>query len=100
MKKTRCDMVDNTPAFSMQPSDKLAMLIEMGQELSQTFNLDQLLPKIVDSLFNVFRQADRAFVILSDEGKLIPKVTKTRRVTDDGSEARFSRKIVNMCIDT
>jgi sigma-B regulation protein RsbU (phosphoserine phosphatase) len=93
-------MVDNTPAFSMQPPDKLAMLIEMGQELSQVFNLDQLLPKVVDSLFRVFGQADRAFIILSDDGKLIPKVTKTRRVSDDGSDAGFSRKIVNICIDT
>lgn len=88
----------NKPVFSTQPSDKLAMLIELGQDLSQTFNLDQLLPKVVDSLFNVFRQADRAFIILSVDGKLIPKVSKTRR--DDGSEARFSRKIVNMCIET
>jgi sigma-B regulation protein RsbU (phosphoserine phosphatase) len=91
---------NNKPAFSTQSADKLAMLIEMGQELSQTFNLDQLLPKVVDSLFSVFRQADRAFIILSDDGKLIPQVTKTRRVSDDGSDARFSRKIVNMCIDT
>ncbi len=91
---------NNKPIFSTQPSDKLAMLIEMGQELSQTFNLDQLLPKVVDSLFSVFRQADRAFLILSEDGKLIPTVAKTRRANDDGSDARFSRKIVNMCIDT
>ncbi len=91
---------NNKPVFATQPSDKLAMLIELGQELSQTFDLDQLLPKVIDSLFAVFRQADRAFIILSDDGKLIPKVTKTRRANDDGSEARFSRKIVNMCIDT
>src|SRR5882724_6353724 len=91
---------NNKPAFSTQPSDKLAMLIELGQELAQTFNLDQLLAKVVDSLFNVFRQADRAFIILSDDGKLVPKVTKMRRANDDGTETRFSRKIVNMCIDT
>lgn len=90
----------NKPNFGTQSSEKLALLIELGQELSQTLNIDQLLPRIVDNLFNVFRQADRAFLILSDEGKLIPKVTKTRRANDDGSEARFSRKIVNMCIET
>jgi len=90
----------NKPNFGTQSSEKLAMLIELGQDLSETFNLDQLLPKIVDSLFNVFRQADRAFLILNDDGKLIPKVIKTRRANDDGSQARFSRKIVNMCTET
>ena len=46
---------NNKPAISTQPSDKLAMLIELGQELSQTFDVDQLLTKVVDNLFNVAR---------------------------------------------
>ena len=86
--------------LSTHPSEKLTMLIELGQELSQTFNVDHLLPKIAESLFNVFKQADRCFVIMSDEGKLIPKVIKTRRATEDSKETRFSKKIVNMCLET
>jgi phosphoserine phosphatase RsbU/P len=86
--------------LSTHPSEKLTMLIELGQELSQTFNVDQLLPKIADSLFSVFKQADRVFIIFADEGKLIPKVIKTRRNTEDSRETRFSRKIVNMCLET
>jgi sigma-B regulation protein RsbU (phosphoserine phosphatase) len=82
-----------------QPAEKLAFLLNMTTELTQTFNLEELLPKIVDSLFQVFRQADRGFIIMADEGKLIPKVIKTRRGNDDAS-ARFSRKIVNQCIET
>ena len=81
-----------------QPAEKLAFLLTMTAELTQTFNTDELLPKIVDSLFQVFRQADRGFIILADEDKLIPKVIKTRRGNDDAS-ARFSRKIVNRCLD-
>jgi phosphoserine phosphatase RsbU/P len=83
-----------------QPSEKLAFLVEMTAELTQTFDLDQLLPKIGESLFQVFRQADRAFIILADgenPTKLIPKVIKTRRATDE-STARFSRRIVQQCI--
>jgi serine phosphatase RsbU (regulator of sigma subunit)/pSer/pThr/pTyr-binding forkhead associated (FHA) protein len=86
--------------LSTHPSEKLTMLIELGQELSQTFNVEQLLPKIAESLFNVFKQADRVFIIFADEGKLIPKVIKTRRNTEDSRETRFSRKIVNMCLET
>jgi phosphoserine phosphatase RsbU/P len=85
-----------------QPAERLAFLLEVTAELTHTFNLDQLLAKIGDSLFQVFRQADRAFIILTDdvvENKLIPKVIKTRRAQDE-STARFSRRIVNRCIET
>jgi serine phosphatase RsbU (regulator of sigma subunit)/pSer/pThr/pTyr-binding forkhead associated (FHA) protein len=85
-----------------QPSEKLAFLVQMTAELTQTFDQDQLLPKIGDSLFQVFRQADRAFIILADEtneNKLIPKVITTRRAQDE-STARFSRRIVTRCLET
>jgi serine phosphatase RsbU (regulator of sigma subunit)/pSer/pThr/pTyr-binding forkhead associated (FHA) protein len=85
-----------------QPAEILKVLLEITTNLAQTLQLDALLPKIVDSLFQVFRQADRGFVILREEGsetKLIPKVIKTRRVHDETS-ARFSRTIVNRCLQT
>lgn len=82
-----------------QPAEKLAMLLDLGAELSQTFALEQLLPKVVDSLFAVFRQADRAFIIMSEDGKLIPRVTKTRRQGEE-EKANFSKKIINRCIET
>jgi serine phosphatase RsbU (regulator of sigma subunit)/pSer/pThr/pTyr-binding forkhead associated (FHA) protein len=84
-----------------QPAEKLAFLVEVGAELSQTLNVEELLPKIVDKMFQVFRQADRGFIILKEEGheRLIPKVIKTRR-KDEDTNARFSRKIVNRCLET
>jgi sigma-B regulation protein RsbU (phosphoserine phosphatase) len=83
-----------------QPAEKLAFLVEVGAELSQTLNVEELLPKIVDKMFQVFRQADRGFIVLREEGqeRLIPKVIKTRR-KDEDTNARFSRKIVNRCLD-
>lgn len=80
-------------------ADKLALLIDLALDLSQqTFNLDQLLPKIVEQLFTVFKHADRGFVILADEGtdQLVPKVIKTRH--QDETAARFSRRIVQRCL--
>src|SRR5262249_2724953 len=58
-----------------------------------------LLDRVIDSLFRVFRQADRGFVILEEDGRLVPRVIKNRRPEDE-SEARFSRKIVQRCIET
>ena len=82
-----------------QPAERLAMLLEIGVELTQTIKTDDLLPKIVDKLFQVFRQADRAFIIMKDETKLFAQVVKTRRQGED-DKANFSRKIVNRCMDT
>jgi serine phosphatase RsbU (regulator of sigma subunit) len=85
-----------------QPAEKLKFLLDITSNLAQTFDLDALLPKIVDSLFQLFRQADRGFIIMREEGsegKLIPKVIKTRRTLDETS-ARFSKTIVNRCIQT
>jgi phosphoserine phosphatase RsbU/P len=92
-------MQTSKQVLEAQPAERLSMLIELGGELMQTFKLEQLLPKIVDSIFQVFRQADRAFIILHEDGKLIPKETRTRRANDEGG-ARFSRKIVNRCLET
>jgi serine phosphatase RsbU (regulator of sigma subunit)/pSer/pThr/pTyr-binding forkhead associated (FHA) protein len=85
-----------------QPAEKLKFLLDITSNLAHTFDLDALLPKIVDSLFQVFKQADRGFIIMREEGsdsKLIPKVIKTRRVHDE-TNARFSRRIVHQCIET
>ena len=84
-----------------QPAEKLKALLEISSELSKTLEVDALLPKIVDSLFYLFKQADRGFIILRDDAanRLIPKVIKTRRNIDD-SNARFSKSIVRQCMDT
>jgi phosphoserine phosphatase RsbU/P len=84
-----------------QPAEKLRLLLEITGNLTKTLELDALLPKIVDSLFQMFRQADRCFLIQTEEGtgKLMPRVIKTRRAHDEAN-ARFSRSIVRRCLDT
>jgi phosphoserine phosphatase RsbU/P len=84
-----------------QPAERLQALLDISRNLSKTLELDPLLPKIVDSLFQLFKQADRCFIILAEEGtgKLIPKVIKTRRPQDE-TNARFSKSIVKKCLET
>jgi sigma-B regulation protein RsbU (phosphoserine phosphatase) len=81
-----------------QPAERLAFLLNIVADLTQTLDMDELLPKVGDSLFQVFRQADRGFIILAEDGKLIPKVIKTRH--GDDASARFSRTIINKCLQT
>lgn len=85
-----------------QPAEKLRALLEISTSLSKTLDLDPLLPKISEILFQVFRQADRCFVILAGDGpnpRLMPKVVKTRRSQDEAN-ARFSRTIVKRCLES
>ncbi len=87
--------------WETQPAEKLRGLLEISGNLSKTLELDALLPKIVDSLFNLFRQADRCFLIQTEEGskRLQPRVVKTRRPQDE-TNARFSRSIVQKCLES
>jgi sigma-B regulation protein RsbU (phosphoserine phosphatase) len=83
-----------------QPSDKLRALLDISTQLSKTLDIKSLLPQIAETLFQVFRQADRCFIITREEpDQLVPQVIKTR-TKDSDSSARFSRTIVRRCLDT
>ncbi len=83
-----------------QDSDKVKFLLSITSELTQTLDLETLLPQVVQKLFEVFKQADRCFVIFYEEASdtLMPQVTRTRRDNDDSP--RFSRTIVRNCLNT
>ena len=81
------------------PITKLKAVLEITRSLGKSLSLDDVLPKVLDSLFTIFPQADRGFIVLSevegvDELRLIPKAVKFRR-PDDDDEIRISRTIVD-----
>ncbi len=90
----------NHAILETQPAEKIKALLDITTNLSKTLALDSLWPKIVENLFQMFKQADRCFIILREEGtnRLIPKVIKTRRAHEE-TYARFSRRIVNQCVE-
>jgi len=75
---------------------KLKALLEISRQLGQALGLAEVLPKILDSLFAIFPQADRGFIVLRDPatGRLVPKAVKHRRL-EDAETARISRTIVD-----
>ncbi len=83
---------------SVNPEVKLKAMLEITRNLAQSLELDAVLPKILDSLFKVFVQADRGFLVLQDEGRLIPKAVKYRKSDDDA--IRISRTIVRQVMET
>ncbi len=85
--------------LTASPEAKLKAMLEITQNLGKTLSLDNVLPKVLDSLFKIFVQADRGFIGLVDEtGKLVPRWSKLRRESDD--TIRVSRTIVKQVIET
>ncbi|MEZ6107221.1 MAG: FHA domain-containing protein [Pirellulaceae bacterium] len=61
-------------ALSANSEKKLRAMIEIGQRLRGAHQIAEILPAILESLFEVFSQADRGCILLRDEqGQLVPK---------------------------
>jgi phosphoserine phosphatase RsbU/P len=45
---------------------KLAALMKINANLGRALALDEVLPKVLVSLFEIFPQADRGFVVMKD----------------------------------
>lgn len=86
---------DDGWSMSARPEVKLAALVEISKGLGRAISIDEVLPKLLDSLFKVFTQADRGFVVMRPEpgAPPVPLAAKTRR-GDMEEGARISRTIV------
>ncbi len=81
--------------ISATPEAKLAALMKINSNLSHSLGLDDVLPKVLTSLFEIFPQADRGFVVMKDaSGNLVPRWVKTRRTRDETQSVRISRTII------
>jgi len=86
--------------LEVRPEAKLRGVLEISRALAGTVDLEALLPKILDTLFNVFPHADRAAILFRDDatGKMIPKAVKHRREGDDET-VKISRTIMKAVIE-
>lgn len=80
---------------------KLKALLEINENLRSAIAVDDVLPKILDSLFKVFVQADRGFIVLQqgENGPLVPKAIKHRR-PDAEETIRISRTVVSQVMQS
>jgi serine phosphatase RsbU (regulator of sigma subunit)/pSer/pThr/pTyr-binding forkhead associated (FHA) protein len=85
---------------TVNPEVKLKALIEISKDLAHSLAMDKVLPKILESLFKVFIQADRGFIVLVDgNGKPIPKAVRYRREGEQES-IRISRTVVRQVMES
>ncbi len=86
--------------FTASAEAKLAALLEITKALGKALALDEVLPQVLNSLFKIFVQADRGFIVMrSEDGKLVPLWTKMRREDSDDT-IRISRTIVNQVMQS
>ena len=86
--------------LSASPEAKLAAILEIMKNLARAVTLDDVLPKVLDTLFTIFIQADRGFIILNDsDGQLKPKWVKTRR-PDQEEMVRVSKTVLREVMQT
>ena len=74
----------------VNPQVKLRALLDLIRNLGTSLDIDVVLPKILDSLFRVFPQAERGYVMLAEgeRGKLVTRAFKSR--SDTGSSMTMS----------
>lgn len=85
--------------LAANPQAKLKAVLEISRSLAGSVDLTALLPKILDTLFHVFKHADRGCILLQDEksGTLVPRAMRHRREHED-TTVRLSRTIVNKVV--
>jgi sigma-B regulation protein RsbU (phosphoserine phosphatase) len=60
---------------------KLRAVLEITRNLGKSLEVDAFLRNMIESLFQIFPQADRGYIMLSDEatGRLVPRAVKRGR---------------------
>ncbi|MDO4628361.1 MAG: SpoIIE family protein phosphatase [Planctomycetia bacterium] len=79
---------------------KLRALVEIGRHLGEAVKLEEVLARILESLFDIFPQADRGIIVLREPNtdRLVPKALKQRNPNNE--EVRLSRTILQNVITT
>ena len=83
------------------PEAKLEALMRINSNLSNALGLDEVLPKVLESLFMIFPSADRGFVVMQNEdGEIVPQWVKNRQKTDETETVRISRTIIRKVMES
>jgi serine phosphatase RsbU (regulator of sigma subunit) len=78
---------------------RLQAVLDITQNLGHSICLEEVLPKVLDTLFRVFLQADRAFIVLIEDGELVPKWINTRN-SEQQENFRISRTVMREVMDS
>ncbi|MEM6689672.1 MAG: SpoIIE family protein phosphatase [Planctomycetota bacterium] len=99
--KIHVEQSDSGLKVSATPEAKLEALMQINRRLTGALAVDEVLPKVLESLFTIFPAADRGFVVTVEQDEsLVPRWVKTRNPHDDSETVRISRTIVRKVIES
>jgi sigma-B regulation protein RsbU (phosphoserine phosphatase) len=78
--------------------ERLALLIEAGKSLSQSFELNELFERIMDHLFQILPVRRASIILMEDDGTLVPRHLRPARDQAELSEVG-SRHIIRQVIE-
>jgi len=86
--------------LDVRPQEKLKAVLDISRALAGTLEVEKLLPRILDSLFQIFPAADRGCILLKDSrtDEMIPRAMKHRRESEDAS-VKLSRTILKSVLE-
>jgi phosphoserine phosphatase RsbU/P len=97
----------------VQPEAKVRAILEISRNLSSDLKIDTVAPKILKSLFDLFKSSERGFLVLEDPEtkRLIPKAFEHRplrapsgrapgltQVQDDEVPMSISKSLINQVL--
>ena len=87
------------PAALQKMATRLRAIYAVSEAISHILDINDLLPEILNKIFDTFPEVERAFIMLKDErsDELIPKAVK-RRDESDSDEITVSRTILNQVL--
>ncbi|MCA9076824.1 MAG: SpoIIE family protein phosphatase [Planctomycetaceae bacterium] len=94
------DTVGGFGLLDVNPEAKLKAILEISRSLAGTVNIEALLPRILDTFFDIFPHADRGCILIEDEETkaMVPRAMKHRREDTDES-VKLSRTILNQVFE-
>jgi len=89
----RSGVLEKNRPLSNNVAQQLGALLEITHNLGVSLDVNQIFPKILESLFRIFPQASRGYILLLEgpEGKLVPRAIKQANgVEEDESPISFT----------
>ncbi len=86
--------------LNVKPEVKLRAVLEIGRTLRHMLKIDEVLPKILEALFQIFPQGDQGFVLLADEGAPKPTLRAMRNRHSDDDSISISETIIARAMRT
>ena len=88
----------NQSLFTQNPAYKLKVVLDIARHLGRTLEMEPLLGKLLDQLLELFPQADRGLVLLSENERLIVRAQRGRGATDPTTYP-YSRSVVRRALE-